>query len=292
MNGSPACRCIPTTRRAAPPRDDPEWLAAKIPAALARCDRARDAIQRAGPKDLRSLALLGDFRRFVVLALVFAPARRANGYAAVHDRLTATRVLVDVERGRGDTTGEVGALDVGAPALREVTAPFGIREERFELLSERVRRDPNDRRVGLEGGEGSRVVLGEHRHAECHRFEGESSDRGRVHLVDEHVGVPRVWLHHGQLPVVSRQLSVGRSSTPPMRSARARCARARWLLPRRVWRRGAAGQAGRRAGRPAVPLPGHRTALMGILEHEYRAASNQDGFGAVSVLPFRCDPAS
>ncbi len=45
-------------RAAAPPADDPEWLAAKIPAALERLERARDGIARAPDAELRSLAIL------------------------------------------------------------------------------------------------------------------------------------------------------------------------------------------------------------------------------------------
>ncbi len=106
-------------RGAVPPRDDPEWLAAKIPAALERCGRARDAIARAGPKDLRSLALLEDFRRDAAqLVRGFPELTRAmdKAHQEVRDRLIV--LATHMHAGDGNVHVNVPVLSNDRPMLQ------------------------------------------------------------------------------------------------------------------------------------------------------------------------------
>ncbi|BDG05338.1 DUF3683 domain-containing protein [Anaeromyxobacter oryzae] len=98
-------------RAATPPKDDPEWLAAKIPAALERCARARDAIANAGPKELRSLAVLGEFRADL--------GQRVRGYPdlvkaldAAHKHVRDRLIVLATHMHAGD-----GNVHVNVPVL-------------------------------------------------------------------------------------------------------------------------------------------------------------------------------
>jgi FAD/FMN-containing dehydrogenase len=130
-------------RTTEPPREDPEWLAGKIPAALERCARARDAVSRAGPKDLRSLALLEDFRRDLAKLMRGWPElTRAvdRAHQEVRDRLVV--LATHMHAGDGNVHVNIPVLSNDRPMLRRT-------EHVLDVVMEKV--------VSLGG-----VVSGEH----------------------------------------------------------------------------------------------------------------------------------
>ncbi|GAO04572.1 DUF3683 domain-containing protein [Anaeromyxobacter sp. PSR-1] len=130
-------------RTTEPPREDPEWLAGKIPAALERCARARDAISRAGPKDLRALALLEDFRRDLAKLMRGWPElTRAvdRAHQEVRDRLVV--LATHMHAGDGNVHVNIPVLSNDRPMLRRT-------EHVLDVVMEKV--------VSLGG-----VVSGEH----------------------------------------------------------------------------------------------------------------------------------
>ncbi len=130
-------------RAAAPPPGDPEWLAAKIPAALERLERARDAVSRSGEKDLRSLSLLRDLQRELSQLVQGYPAISAaleRAHAETRDRLVV--LATHMHAGDGNVHVNVPVLSNDRPMLRRA-------EEVVDRVMERV--------IALGG-----VVSGEH----------------------------------------------------------------------------------------------------------------------------------
>jgi FAD/FMN-containing dehydrogenase/Fe-S oxidoreductase len=129
--------------RATPPKDDPEWLAAKIPAALERCGRAREAIRRAGPQDLRALALLADFRRDLG-QLVRGYPDLVKSLERAHQEVRDRLIVLATHMHAGD-----GNVHVNVPVLSNDRAMLARAEGVIDVVMARV--------VELGG-----VVSGEH----------------------------------------------------------------------------------------------------------------------------------
>jgi FAD/FMN-containing dehydrogenase/Fe-S oxidoreductase len=98
-------------RAATPPRDDPEWLAAKIPGALDRCARAREAIAAAPPRELRTLSVLADFRRDLG-ALVRGYPDLVKALDAAHKHVRDRLIVLATHMHAGD-----GNVHVNVPVL-------------------------------------------------------------------------------------------------------------------------------------------------------------------------------
>jgi FAD/FMN-containing dehydrogenase/Fe-S oxidoreductase len=98
-------------RAAAPPKGDPEWLAAKIPAALERFERARDAVARAGERDLRSLAILKSLHK-EVSQLVRGYPEIQKGLEKAHQEIRDRRIVIATHMHAGD-----GNVHVNVPVL-------------------------------------------------------------------------------------------------------------------------------------------------------------------------------
>jgi FAD/FMN-containing dehydrogenase/Fe-S oxidoreductase len=130
-------------RTAAPPKDDPEWLGGKVPAALERCARARDVLGRAGARDLRSLAPMTEFRGDLAQLLHGYPGLVKTldaAYAHVRDR----RVVLATHMHAGD-----GNVHVNVPVLSNDREMLRRTERVIDVVMEKV--------IALGG-----VVSGEH----------------------------------------------------------------------------------------------------------------------------------
>jgi FAD/FMN-containing dehydrogenase/Fe-S oxidoreductase len=130
-------------RAAAPPPGDPEWLAAKIPAALERFERAQDAVARSGERDLRSLAILRALQREV--------AQLVRGYPEItgtleqaHKEIRDRLIVLATHMHAGD-----GNVHVNVPVLSNDRPMLQRAEQVIDRVMEKV--------VALGG-----VVSGEH----------------------------------------------------------------------------------------------------------------------------------
>jgi FAD/FMN-containing dehydrogenase/Fe-S oxidoreductase len=130
-------------RAAAPPPGDPEWLAAKIPAALERFQRAGDAIVRSSEKDLRALAILKALHREVSQLVRGYPEisrRLQQAHQEIRDRL----IVLATHMHAGD-----GNVHVNVPVLSNDRPMLQRAEQVIDRVMEKV--------VALGG-----VVSGEH----------------------------------------------------------------------------------------------------------------------------------
>ena len=136
-------RAVEIVREAAPPADDPEFLAAKIPAALERLQRAREAIGRAGPADLRALAVLRALHR-EVSQLVRGHAELARALERAHKEIRDRLIVLATHMHAGD-----GNVHVNVPVLSNDRPMLRRAEQVVDRVMEKV--------VALGG-----VVSGEH----------------------------------------------------------------------------------------------------------------------------------
>jgi FAD/FMN-containing dehydrogenase/Fe-S oxidoreductase len=130
-------------RAAAPPREDPDRLAAKIPAALERCARAREAIAAAAPKALRSLGSLEEARRDLAQLLRGWP-EPAKAIERAHAEVRERLIVLATHMHAGD-----GNVHVNVPVLSNDRPMLRRAEEVIDLVMAQV--------VALGG-----VVSGEH----------------------------------------------------------------------------------------------------------------------------------
>jgi FAD/FMN-containing dehydrogenase/Fe-S oxidoreductase len=91
--------------------DEPSWLQAKIPAALARCAEARAALGAAGVKALRSLAVLADLRRDLAELVRGYPSLSAE-LDRIHQEVRDRRIVIATHMHAGD-----GNVHVNVPVL-------------------------------------------------------------------------------------------------------------------------------------------------------------------------------
>ncbi len=106
-------------RAAAPPHSDPEWLAAKIPAALDLCARARDHVRRGGARELRSLAILRHLQRDVGQLVRGYPGLTQaieRAYQEIRDRLIV--LATHMHAGDGNVHVNVPVLSNDRPMLK------------------------------------------------------------------------------------------------------------------------------------------------------------------------------
>ncbi len=92
-------------------KDDPEWLLAKIPAALARCAGARAALAAADVKALRSLAVLAELRRDLS-ELVRGYAKLGAELDRIDKEVRDRRIVIATHMHAGD-----GNVHVNVPVL-------------------------------------------------------------------------------------------------------------------------------------------------------------------------------
>jgi FAD/FMN-containing dehydrogenase/Fe-S oxidoreductase len=130
-------------RAAAPPRDDPEWLAAKIPAALERFERAGAEITRAAPAELRSLAILRALHD-EVSQLVRGYTDLARALERAHKEVRDRLIVLATHMHAGD-----GNVHVNVPVLSNDRPMLQRTEQVIDRVMEKV--------VALGG-----VVSGEH----------------------------------------------------------------------------------------------------------------------------------
>jgi FAD/FMN-containing dehydrogenase/Fe-S oxidoreductase len=130
-------------RAAAPPPDDPEWLAAKIPGALERFERAQDAIARSGERDLRTLAILKALHR-EVSQLVRGYPEITRKLEQAHQEVRARLIVLATHMHAGD-----GNVHVNVPVLSNDRPMLQRAEQVIDRVMEKV--------VALGG-----VVSGEH----------------------------------------------------------------------------------------------------------------------------------
>jgi len=110
-------------RAAAPPADDPEWLAAKIPAALERCARARAAVAAAGPAELRALGVVRELEADLGRLLRGFPALTdalARADREIRDRLVV--LATHMHAGDGNVHVNVPVLSNDREMLRRTEA--------------------------------------------------------------------------------------------------------------------------------------------------------------------------
>jgi FAD/FMN-containing dehydrogenase/Fe-S oxidoreductase len=136
-------RALEILRQAAPPPGDPEWLAAKIPAAVERFERARDLIARSDEKDLRSLAILRGLHR-EVSQLVRGYPELSKALEQAHKEIRDRLIVIATHMHAGD-----GNVHVNVPVLSNDRAMLRRCEEVIDRVMEKV--------VSLGG-----VVSGEH----------------------------------------------------------------------------------------------------------------------------------
>ncbi|HEX9242365.1 MAG TPA: DUF3683 domain-containing protein, partial [Anaeromyxobacter sp.] len=130
-------------RAATPPPGDPEWLAAKIPAALERFERARAALAAAPPKELRSLALLNELHREIT-QLVRGYAELTERLERAHKEIRDRLIVLATHMHAGD-----GNVHVNVPVLSNDRPMLERAEEVIDRVMAKV--------VALGG-----VVSGEH----------------------------------------------------------------------------------------------------------------------------------
>jgi FAD/FMN-containing dehydrogenase/Fe-S oxidoreductase len=128
---------------AAPPPGDPEWLAAKIPAAVERFERARDAIARSGERDLRALTILKALHREVT-QLVRGYPEITKRLEQAHQEVRARLIVLATHMHAGD-----GNVHVNVPVLSNDRPMLQRAEHVIDRVMEKV--------VALGG-----VVSGEH----------------------------------------------------------------------------------------------------------------------------------
>jgi FAD/FMN-containing dehydrogenase/Fe-S oxidoreductase len=130
-------------RAAAPPAGDPEWLAAKIPAAVERFERARDAVARSDERDLRSLAILKALHR-EVSQLVRGYPEITRQLEQAHKEIRDRLIVLATHMHAGD-----GNVHVNVPVLSNDRPMLQRAEHVIDRVMEKV--------VALGG-----VVSGEH----------------------------------------------------------------------------------------------------------------------------------
>ena len=130
-------------RDASPPPGDPEWLAAKIPAALERFARASDAVAGAGERDLRSLAILKALHR-EVSQLVRGYPEISKALEQAHKEIRDRLIVIATHMHAGD-----GNVHVNIPVLSNDRPMLHRCEQVVDRVMEKV--------VALGG-----VVSGEH----------------------------------------------------------------------------------------------------------------------------------
>ena len=130
-------------RQTTPPPGDPEWLAAKIPAALERFERARDLVARSDEKDLRSLHILRALHR-EVSQLVRGFPEISKDLEAAHKHIRDRLIVLATHMHAGD-----GNVHVNVPVLSNDRPMLRRAEEVIDRVMEKV--------VSLGG-----VVAGEH----------------------------------------------------------------------------------------------------------------------------------
>ncbi len=125
-------RAVEILRAAAPPAGDPEWLAAKIPAALERFERARGAIAGAGERDLRSLAILRALHR-EVSQLVRGYSDLAQALEKAHKDARDRLIVLATHMHAGD-----GNVHVNVPVLSNDRPMLQRAEEVIDRVMEKV----------------------------------------------------------------------------------------------------------------------------------------------------------
>jgi FAD/FMN-containing dehydrogenase/Fe-S oxidoreductase len=130
-------------RSTTPPPGDPEWLAAKIPAALERFERARDLVARSDEKDLRSLGILRGLHR-EVSQLVRGYPEISKALEDAHKHIRDRLIVLATHMHAGD-----GNVHVNVPVLSNDRPMLRRAEEVIDRVMEKV--------VSLGG-----VVSGEH----------------------------------------------------------------------------------------------------------------------------------
>jgi FAD/FMN-containing dehydrogenase/Fe-S oxidoreductase len=136
-------RAEAVVRAATPPPTDPEWLAAKIPAALERFERARAAIAAAPPAELRSLSILNELHREII-QLVRGYAELTALLERAHKEIRDRLIVLATHMHAGD-----GNVHVNVPVLSNDRPMLDRAEEVIDRVMEKV--------VALGG-----VVSGEH----------------------------------------------------------------------------------------------------------------------------------
>jgi FAD/FMN-containing dehydrogenase/Fe-S oxidoreductase len=114
-------------RRAPPPKDDPEWLARKIPAALARCAAARAALAGADAKGLRALEPIEALRRDLgqlVRGYAGLVASLDRAHREVRDRLVV--LATHMHAGDGNVHVNVPVLSNDRPMLRRTEGVIDV----------------------------------------------------------------------------------------------------------------------------------------------------------------------
>jgi FAD/FMN-containing dehydrogenase/Fe-S oxidoreductase len=119
-------------RDAAPPPGDPEWLAAKIPTALERFERAREAIAAAGEAELRSLAILRTLHR-EVSQLVRGYTELARALERAHDETRERLIVLATHMHAGD-----GNVHVNVPVLSNDRPMLQRTERVIDRVMEKV----------------------------------------------------------------------------------------------------------------------------------------------------------
>jgi FAD/FMN-containing dehydrogenase/Fe-S oxidoreductase len=136
-------RAIGIVAAAAPPQDDPEWLAGKIPAALELFERARARIAAAGPAELRSLDILRVLHD-EVSQLVRGYRDLTRALERAHEEIRERLIVLATHMHAGD-----GNVHVNVPVLSNDRAMLQRTEQVIDRVMARV--------VDLGG-----VVSGEH----------------------------------------------------------------------------------------------------------------------------------
>ena len=203
-------RAAEIVSEAAPPREDPERLAAKIPAALERCARARAAVAEAAPAELRAVGPVRALRADLEQLL--------RGFPAIIARARSRR--------RGDPRPARRARDAHARGRRErARERAGPLERPRDAAADRARHRPRD-------GAGDRARRRRLRRARHRRHQaqvpraradrravartGAAVDPGRAHEPGQARGPgrPRPGLHALVQPPRAR------GAHPPARAAR------------------------------------------------------------------------
>jgi len=125
-------RAVEILRDSEAPSDDPEGLAAKLPAMLARFERAREAIRTAAAAELRSLAILKALHRDVSqLVRGFPDVARAleRAHGEIRDRL----IVLATHMHAGD-----GNVHVNVPVLSNDRPMMKRAEQVIDRVMEKV----------------------------------------------------------------------------------------------------------------------------------------------------------
>ncbi len=130
-------------REAEPPQADPTWLGGKIPAALERCQKAREALAAASASALRSSSILRAFRAEVA-QLVRGYAQLTDALERAHREVRDRRIVLATHMHAGD-----GNVHVNVPVLSNDRPMLKRTEQVIDRVMEKV--------ISLGG-----VVSGEH----------------------------------------------------------------------------------------------------------------------------------